>query len=513
MAFFEPRYLWPAVLALAFLAGTLATARMSDPRRSRIRLAVAIIVIGGLGYYAVAVNPVFAHINQGLDLKGGVHVVLEAQDLPDAPVTEEAMVTVQAILAARVNGLGVAEPRVEREGARRIVVELPGIADPDQAMADIGRTAYLEFAEWFDLYLVSAGDRPDDVRAVLAEKLSLSASRISQILAGLAEEPQLLAQRLELDELIDIADPLDKAGAVILEEPKTVLTGKDLKVGSARAVFDHNDRPAVSLTFAGEAADTFAELTSRRLQMPIYILLDRQLVQAPTVTEPITTGQAQISGYADFDSAFRIAVVLNSGALPVKLVPLAPQVVSASLGADSIARSKVAGTVAICAVVAFMFLFYRAAGLLADIALGVYMLLVLGALAAINATLTLPGVAGLLLSVGMAVDANVITFERVREELKLGRTIRSAIESGYSRAFGTIIDSNLTTLLAGGVLFYLGTGPVRGFAVTLIVGIVMSLITAVYVSRYLLRLAARGGWLSDPRLFFGAGPSGGDANA
>lgn len=514
MSLLEPRYLWPAALLLVYLAGFFTTLRMPDPRRSRIRLGIAIAVIACLGYYAFAVNPVLAQINQGLDLKGGVHVVLEAQDLPDAPVTEEAMVTVQAILETRVNGLGVAEPRVEREGARRIVVELPGIEDPEQALADIGRTAFLEFAEWFDLYLVGMGDKPDEVRSVLADKLSLSPSRISQIIAGLAERPQLLAQRLELDQLVDIAGPLDEAGAILLEEPKTVLTGKDLKVGSARAVFDPNNRPAVSLTFTGAAADTFAQLTSRRLQMPVYILLDRQLVQAPTVTEPITSGEAQISGYADFNDAFRMAVVLNSGALPVKLVPLAPQVVSASLGADSIARSKVAGLVAIAAVVAFMLFFYRAAGLLADIALSVYVMLVLGALAAIGATLTLPGVAGLLLSVGMAVDANVITFERIREELRLGRTLRSAIEAGYSRAFGTIIDSNLTTLLAGAVLFYLGTGPIRGFAVTLITGIVMSLVSAVYVSRYLLRLAARGGLLQDTRWFFGTGGGvGGDARA
>jgi preprotein translocase subunit SecD len=505
MSIFEPRYLWPASLVLLFILGLVLTLRIADPGRSRARLLVSILVVMGFGVYLVAINPVFGMINQGLDLKGGVHVVLEAQDLPDAPVTEESMQTVVAILSARVNGLGVAEPRVEREGANRIVVELPGISDPEKALADIGRTAYLEFAEGFDIYLTSAGDRPAEVANALVAEAGLTAGRVEQILAALVTGPQRIATAVEIDRLYVLGDALDAAGAIFAEVPITALTGADLQPGSAQAVYDQQNLPAVSLTFAGKAATTFAELTARRVGLPVYILLDGQIVQTPVVSEPITSGKAQISGYASLQDAFRIAVVLNSGALPVKLVPLAPQVVSASLGADSIARSKTAGVVAVLAVIGFMLLFYRLAGLLANLALAMYMMLVLTALAAINATLTLPGIAGLLLSVGMAVDANVITFERIREELRGGKTIRSAIESGYTRAFSTILDSNITTLLAGGVLFYLGTGPIRGFAVTLIVGILMSLVTAVYASRFLLRLAARSGFLRDPRLFFGAG--------
>lgn len=499
----DARLLWPAAMLLLLIAAQVFTIRLPDRPRNRGRLLAAVVLIAALGGYLTLVNPIMEHISQGLDLKGGVHVVLEAQDLPDAPVTEEAMRTVEAILATRVNALGVAEPRIEREGQRRIVVELPGISDPERAMEDIGRTAYLEFAEWFDLYLVSAGDDAVAVGNVLRNDLGLSATRVAQIMAGVESGPQLISSGLEYIDLYTAVELLGEAGARTTREPRTILTGRDLKAGSARAVFDQNNRPAVSLTFAGDAATTFAELTARRVGLPVYILLDRQLVQMPTVSEPIATGQAQISGYATLEDAFRIAVVLNSGALPVKLVPLAPQVVSATLGADSIARSKTAGIVAIIAVIGFMLLFYRAAGLLANIALAVYIMLVLVILAGMGATLTLPGIAGLLLSVGMAVDANVITFERVREELGLGKTIRSAIESGYARAFRTIVDANVTTLIVGGVLFYLGTGPIRGFAVTLMVGIAASMFTAVWVTRYLMRLAVRAGLLGNTRLLFG----------
>lgn len=513
MSLTDPRVLWPVALGLAWLLAQLVTARRPDRSRSRARLGAALVVVAALGYYLVAVNPIMAHIKQGLDLQGGIHVVLEAQDLPGAPVTEEAMRTVEAILIARVNGLGVAEPRVEREGARRVVVELPGIADPERALADIGRTAFLEFAESFDLYLVGAGPNPAAVQEALAQALGITPAQAGGMMAGLPAGGRRILAEVEFDELYQVAEALAAAGAVIRDEPRTVLTGRDLRAGSARAVFDHQNRPAVSLAFSGEAVSRFAELTTRRLGRPVYILLDRQLVQAPNVSEPITTGEAQITGYGSLEEAFRIAVILNSGALPVRLEPLAPQLVSATLGADSVARSKTAGLVAVAAVVGFMVLLYRGAGLLANVALAVYMMLVLAALAGLGATLTLPGIAGLLLSVGMAVDANVITFERIREELRLGKSIRAAIESGYSLALRAIVDANLTTLIAGGVLFYLGTGPIRGFAVTLMVGITASMVTAVGVTRYLVRLAARGGLLSHHGLLFGRHRLGGEPGA
>jgi preprotein translocase subunit SecD len=402
----------------------------------------------------------------------------------------------------------VAEPRVERAGARRIVVELPGIADPERALADIGRTAFLEFVEGFDLYLISAGNDLDALRAALREELGITTAQANELVGRLGDGPQLLKTSLEYGPLIDLAEAIFEAGGLVIEEPRVALTGADLASGGARATFDQRNRAVVSISFTAEGTQKFADLTTRRLGRAIYILLDRQLVQAPTVEEPITTGKGQITGYASYEEAFRVAVLLNSGALPVKLVALAPQVVSATLGADSIARSKTAGLVSIAAVVIFMLFFYRAAGLLANLALSLYILLVLVALAGIGATLTLPGIAGLLLSVGMAVDANVITFERVREEMRLGKTVRSAVEAGFSRALATILDANVTTLIAAGVLFYLGTGPIRGFAVTLAVGIVVSLVTAVVVTRYLLRLAVGAGWLNDPRWFLGTSSAG-----
>ncbi len=237
---------------------------------------------------------------------------------------------------------------------------------------------------------------------------------------------------------------------------------------------------------------------------PISIYLDDELLQAPTVTEP-GIEQPEISPYATIEDAQNMAVLLNSGALPVPMEIISNRTVSATLGHDSIQKSRIAGLIGVAAVVLFMIIMYRVPGLVANLALAIYVALVFFTLIAIKAVLTLPGIAGLILSIGMAVDANVIIFERIKEELRAGKTVRSAVDAGFSRAFRTILDANITTIIGAAVLFRFGAGPVKGFALILAIGILASMVTAILVTRYLLRLAIDAGWLNSPKAFFSAG--------
>ncbi len=350
----------------------------------------------------------------GLDLKGGTHIVLQAKPTPQAPVNDETMQRALAVVQRRVNGLGVAEPVVQRQGHDRIIVDLPGV-DPEQAVRTIGKTALLEF---------------------------------------------------------------------ISPEGRTELTGADLVQASLSR--DELGAPAVALQFSADGARRFEEMTRKYLGLPIRIVLDGEELSAPVVRSVITGGRAQIEGRFTMDEAKRLVVLLNAGALPVPLEVQQEQDVGPTLGRQSIDRSLRAGVVGVAAVLLYMLLYYRLPGGLADVALGLYLLVVLGLLAGLSATLTLPGIAGFLLSAGMAVDGNVIIFERIREELASGKRPRAAIQAGFSGSLRTIFDSNVTTLIAAAALFYFGTGPIRGFAVTLSVGILVSMFTAVVVTRLLL---------------------------
>lgn len=370
----------------------------------------------------LAVKPIQKGIRLGLDLKGGTHLVLNLLDTPEAKVDDQAVTGVINIINDRINQFGVTEPLIQREGARRIIVELPGLKDSEEAIKVIQMTAYLEFA--------------------------------------------------------------DQTG-------KVWLTGKDLK--NARFVYDSQNRPVVELEFNTEGTKKFAAATQANLGKPLIILLDKKVVTAPTVKDVITTGKAVIENIPSAEEAQRYAIALRSGALPVKVEIIENRTVGPTLGQDSIQKSIRAFAIGVAAVLLFMVGYYGLFGLVADFALVIYVLLVLGTLSALHATLTLPGIAGLILSVGMAVDANVIIFERVKEERRNGKTIRSALEAGFTRAMTTVIDSNVTTLIAAAVLYYLGTGPIRGFAVTLGLGIVASMVTAVIITKYVLRLVV-GTW-------------------
>ena len=376
-------------------------------------LVVALAIIITFGIY---ISPLALSIKQGLDLQGGTHIVLEAVDTPEAKVDDDAVQRVVKIIERRVNELGLTEPIIQRQGDRRIIVELPGIKDPEKAIEMLGKTALLEFQ--------------------------------------------------------------DESGA-------TVLTGKDLK--DARAQIDQSKRNLVALEFTDQGGKAFAELTAKNVGKRIAILLDKQILTNPTVEEPITGGKAVITGNRTLEEAERVAILLRSGSLPVKVDMIETRTVGPTLGADSKEKSMNAFAMGLGAIVLFMLLYYRLSGLVANIALLLYVTLTLLTMKLLNATLTLPGIAGIILSIGMAVDANVLIFERFKEEIRNGKTLRSAMDTGFAKAFDTILDGNLTTMFAAIVLFFLGTGPIKGFAVTLIIGNIISMFTAVTMTRFMMR--------------------------
>jgi preprotein translocase subunit SecD len=273
--------------------------------------------------------------------------------------------------------------------------------------------------------------------------------------------------------------------ALFLVNEEALMTGE--AVATANAGFDPQmaSQAIVTLDLTSEGATQFADVTRGHVNERLAIVLDGVVRMAPNIRQPITTGSAQIEGFDTVQEARDIAIVLRAGALPAPLDVIEERTVGPSLGADSINAGKVAGIAGLLVVMAFMVFYYRASGLVADLALLMNIALILAALAAFGATLTLPGIAGLILTVGMAVDANVLVFERVREELRLGKTVRAALDAGYDRAFVTILDAQITTLIAAAVLFQFGTGPIKGFAVVLTFGIICSIFTAVFVTRTL----------------------------
>ena len=365
-------------------------------------------------------------IDLGLDLAGGVYVVLEAQtDLQGAEL-QKAMEQSKMIINQRVDGLGVTEPNIAIEGNNRIRIELAGVEDPQEAIDIIGKTAQLQFVD-------SKGNE--------------------------------------------------------------VVSGKNVK--SSEVAFystDFGDKPVVSLEFDKDGAVAFKEATERAvaeandLDKIIYIVLDNEIISAPIVQSAISDGKAVIEGTFEVEDANRLATLIRAGALPVDMVELQTSVIGPTLGSEALERSIKAGGIAILIIFLFMLIYYRIPGLVADIGLAIYTLIVLYSMKFLGVKLTLPGIAALILSIGMAVDANVLIFERIKEELKNGRSIRAAIDQGFQRALTSVLDSNITTLIAGVVLYYFGVGPIRGFGVTLILGIIASMITSVFITKHLLKL-------------------------
>ena len=412
---------------------------------SLLKLIVCVVAI--VGIFLAFVRPLANSIRQGLDLQGGTHVVLEAEDTDIAKVNDDAMNRVVTIMEKRVNALGLTEPIIQREGERRVIIELPGVKDPDAAIKTIGKTAMAAI------------------------------------------------KTIGKTAMLEFKD----------EDGNTVLTGTDLKDAQA-ATNQQNGQNVVNLEFTDEGAKKFADLTSKNVGRTIAILLDGEVLTAPNVREPILGGKAEISGQKSLEEAQNLAVVLRSGALPVKVNIIETRTVGPSLGQDSKDKSEFAFAVGIGAVLLFMLLFYRVSGFIADVALMAYTIMLLALLYVLDATLTLPGVAGIILSIGMAVDANVLIFEHFKEEYQIqGKTLRLSMDSGFKRAFTTIFDSNVTTLIAAGVLFFLGTGTIRGFAITLGLGTLLSMFTAITLTQYMLKLMIASKLFSNPAAYGATG--------
>ena len=364
----------------------------------------------------------------------------------------------------RIDQFGVSEPTIHRQGENEIVVQLPGVKDPKRAIDLIGKTAQLEFK------LVA-----DDVKV---------ASEIPQTIAP-GEEELLLSQfagKIPEDTEILFEKKVNReTGAVrklpILLKKQAALTG-DLLSDAKVSIDNRFSEPYVSLSFNTAGANLFEEVTGANVKKRLAIILDNTVYSAPVIQEKIAGGNAQITGNFTMEEAKDLSIVLKAGALPAPMKMLQNVTVGPSLGRDSIEAGKMAGIIGTIAVVIFMIFYYRFSGIIADFALLLNIILLLGAMASLNATLTMPGIAGIILAIGMAVDSNVLMFERMRDELRAGKTPRAAVDSGYDKAFWTIFDSHVTTLITAAVLFQFGTGPIKGFAVTLSLGVSINLFTA-----------------------------------
>lgn len=299
-----------------------------------------------------------------------------------------------------------------------------------------------------------------------------------------------------------IVDALSKTGDLTFKAPDgtVILTGKDVKKASA-TIDQQTNRPVVSLELNDEGTKLFSEATQKYLGKQISINMDNEQLTNPTVQNQITNGEAVITGMSSVDEAKNIAGLINSGALPVSIKALSQQTVGAQLGASALPNAIKAGVIGICLIFVFMILYYRVPGVIASIALTLYTTLVLLVFVEVGVTLTLPGIAGLLLTIGMAVDANVLIFERIREELRNGVSVKSAVKRGFDNALSSIVDSNVTTMIAALVLYFFGSGSVKGFAITLMIGIVVSLFTALIVTKFLMNQALNAGLLSKPSRF------------
>ncbi len=374
-------------------------------------------------------------INLGLELAGGVYVVLEADTDAKGEELQQIMEQTKSIISERIDGLGVTQPNIAIENGNRIRIELAGVQDPQEAINLIGKTAQLQF--------------------------------------------------------------VDPKGNVIL-------TGKNVKKSQVR----QQDREmgkrevVVTLEFDEQGKKAFADATGALIHEQqvedriIYIILDDKIISNPAVAniaeggQAITDGQAVIQGGFTVESATQLSNLINAGSLPVDMIERTTSVIGPTLGLEAFEKSILAGGISLLFIFVLMMAVYKIPGFIASIGLIIYTLLVVGTMSALGVVLTLPGIAGLILSIGMAVDANVLIFERIREELRDGKTVRAAIDAGFKRALTSVADSNITTLIAGAVLYYFGSGPIKGFGVTLMLGIVASVLTAVVITKYLLKLAS-----------------------
>lgn len=409
------------------------------------------LILGLIAISLWMILPLKEKINLGLDLQGGMHLVLRVDTSKLAPEAKlKAPERALEVIRNRIDEFGVKEPSIQLQGTENIVVQLPGVTDRNRALDLVGKTAHLEFKMVSDdpekLKIAIAGTVPEGYELNYAEN-----------------EPLLL-------------------------EAKEALTGEavvDAMVDFDSAAFG---QPYVGFTLNPQGARVFARLTRENISRRLAIVLDGKVRSAPVIQDEIPSGQGRITGRFSQQEASDLAIVLRAGALPAPVIVEEERTVGPLLGQDSIKYGVRASIVGMLLVSIFVLAYYLLSGMIANIALVLNILFTLAALAYFHATLTLPGIAGLILTLGMAVDANVLINERIREELKLGRQLRAAISNGYNKAFSAIFDSNLTTIIAAAFLFWFGTGPIKGFAITLTIGLVASMFTAIVVTRTIFEL-------------------------
>lgn len=441
---------------------------------------VYIVLILGLLVGAIAILTSIPP-QQGLDLIGGSQLTIQVQPTEEiTEITPNDLAAVKRVIENRVNEFGVSETTVQTVGSDKIVVQLPGESEPETAERRLQGTAKLEFRQ----------QRQGTEGDLAAEQQNRQLLQLQ--LATLAQSG---AAASNTEEITQLKKSLTASNAAILSFFDSVgLTGANLQ--DARPQPNQTGNAwEVAINFDDEGGKKFAELTKNLAGTgrSLGIFLDDELISAPTVGVQfadlgITGGRAVITGNFDLESANDLAIQIRGGSLPFPVEIVENRTVGATLGQDSINRSKIAGLAGLFLVLVFMGVYYRLPGIIADISLVIYTLLTLACYSIAGVTLTLPGIAGFILSIGMAVDANVLIFERTREELRTGKTLYRSVESGFYRAFSSILDSNVTTLIACGALFWLGSGLVKGFALTLAIGVLVSMFTAVSCSRTLMLL-------------------------
>ncbi|MDD5606105.1 MAG: protein translocase subunit SecD [Patescibacteria group bacterium] len=401
-------------------------------------------------------------VRQGLDLQGGTHLVYET-DLSkvEAGGEADAATGVVEVIRRRIDALGVTEPTIQKtQDNSRVIVELPGVQNVDEAIALIGETAQLEFREGV------AGKSLDDNGDMTSANY-------------------------------------DDWGDVGLTGANFVKAEVQFAQGSTALV----QEPQIQITFDDEGRKIFAEVTGRNVGKPLAIFLDKELLSAPNVNEKIDSDSAVISGNFDLQSAKSLAIQLNAGALPVPIKLISQSNIGATLGTESVQKSITAGLLGLLLVVLFMIIYYRLPGVIASVALVIYALIAMAIFIAVPVTLTLAGIAGFILSIGMAIDANILIFERMKEELRDGAPLQSAIDAGFKRAWSSIRDSNISSLITAIILYYFGSSLIRGFAITLGVGILVSLFSALTVTQTILKLIASTG-LKNNLVLWGLGSKG-----
>jgi preprotein translocase subunit SecD len=377
--------------------------RYKQKRAFKISFIVAVIILAIFLYS-------YYGINLGLDLQGGSHIVLQAQPTAEREINNQVMTGIISVIERRVNQLGLTEPLIQRQGADRIIIELPAVDNPNEAINTIGRTAILTFR--------------------------------------------------------------NQAGEVLM-------TGDALQ--DAKASYGEFNRPVIRFTLTDEGSRKFEAITREYMNRKIGIYLDDELLTNPTV-QAVIKGDGVITGYSTVDEAEKDAILIREGALPVPVKAIETRSVGPTLGKITIKQSLIAGLIGLILVGIYMVFYYRFPGLLAALILAIYGLLVMGTLAGLKATLTLPGIAGLILSIGMAVDANIIIFERIKDERRSGKTLRASIDAGFKRAYRAILDANVTTIITALILAYYTSGTVRGFAITLGIGVIVSMFTALFIT-------------------------------